>query len=37
MMPLAAAKQLAATQRASKAALEKLVAEDTKVAAQTAA
>jgi hypothetical protein len=34
---LAAAKQLAARQRASKAALEKLVAEDTKVAAQTAA
>ena len=28
MMPLVAAKKLAATQRASKAALEKLVAED---------
>jgi carbon monoxide dehydrogenase subunit G len=37
MMPLAAAKQLAATQRASKAALERLMAEATKVAGQTAA
>ena len=37
MMPLAAAKQLAATQRASKAALQRLVAEETKVAAPTAA
>jgi hypothetical protein len=37
MMPLVAAKKLAMTQRASKAALEKLVAEETKVAAQTAA
>ena len=36
-MPLAAAKKLAETQRASKAALQRLVAEDTKVAAQTAA
>jgi hypothetical protein len=37
MMPLAAAKQLAATQRASKAALERLVAEATRVAGRTAA
>jgi hypothetical protein len=36
-MPLVAAKKLTQTQRASKAALEKLVAEDTKMGAQTAA
>jgi hypothetical protein len=37
VMPLAAAKKLAMTQRASKAALQLLVAEETKVAAQKAA
>jgi hypothetical protein len=37
VMPLAAAKKLAETQRASKAALQRLVAEETKVGTQTAA
>jgi hypothetical protein len=37
MMPLVAAKKLALTQRASRAALQRLVAEETKVDAQTAA